>query len=56
VASWTRFNTSKPKDRPEAAVVFTHLVLETCRSLRARFDPVLIVGGLGVIALSLLVG
>jgi len=55
-ASWTRFDTSKPKDRPEAAVEFTRLALETCRSLWARFNAALMVGGLGVIALSLLVG
>lgn len=55
-ASWTRFSTSKPKDRPEAAVEFTRLALETCRSLWAQFNPALMVGGLGVIALSLLVG
>jgi phosphatidylinositol glycan class O len=55
-ASWTRFSASKPKDRPEAAVEFTRLALETCRSLWARFNPALMVGGLGIIALSLLVG
>jgi len=55
-ASWTRFHTSKPKDRPEAAVEFTRLALETCRSLWARFNPALMVGGLGVLALSVLVG
>jgi phosphatidylinositol glycan class O len=55
-ASWMRFNASKPEDRPEVAVEFARLALETCRSLWARFNPALMVGGLGVIALSLLVG
>jgi len=55
-ASWTRFDTNKPKDRPEAAVEFTRLALETCHSLWAQFNPALMVGGLGVLALSLLVG
>lgn len=54
-ASWTRFDASKPRERPEAAVQFTRLALETCRSLWARFNPALMVGGLGVIALSLVV-
>ncbi|KAI0298191.1 hypothetical protein BC826DRAFT_1103125 [Russula brevipes] len=55
-ASWTRLRASKPKDRPESAVEFTRLALETCRSLWARFNPALMVGGLGMIALSLIVG
>ena len=55
-ASWARFQSSKSKGRPEAAVLFTRLALETCRSLWARFNPVLMVGGLSVIALSLVVG
>ena len=55
-ASWTLFSTSKPKDRPEATVKLTYLALETWRELWARFDPAPMVGGLGVIALSLLVG
>lgn len=55
-ASWTRFNASKPQDRPETTVDFTRLALETCRSLWARFNPALMMGGLGVVALSLLVG
>ena len=55
-ASWTRLNASKPPDRPETTVDFTRLALETCRSLWARFNPALMVGGLGVIALSLVVG
>jgi phosphatidylinositol glycan class O len=55
-ASWTRFRASKPKDRPKSAVEFTRLALETCRSLWARFNPALMVGGLGIIALSLIVG
>ena len=55
-ASWDRFHSARPKERPEAAVRYNHLALETCRSLWARFNPVLMVGGLGVIALSLIVG
>lgn len=55
-ASWARFNTSKQKDRPEAAVDFTRLALESCRSLWARFNQELMMGGLVVIALSLVVG
>jgi len=55
-ASWTRFDASKPRDKSEAAVQFTRLALETCRSLWAQFNPALMVGGLGVIALSLVVG
>ena len=54
--SWTHFNASKSRGSSEAAVHFTRLALETCRSLWARFNPVLMVGGLGVIALSLVVG
>ena len=46
----------QPKERPEATVKLTYLALETCPSLCARFDPAPMVGGLGVIALSLLVG
>ena len=55
-ASWTTFYASKSKDIPETAVHFTRLALETCRSLWARFNAVLMVGGLVVITLSLLVG
>jgi GPI ethanolamine phosphate transferase 3 subunit O len=55
-ASWMRFNASKPQDRPETTVNFTRLALETCRSLWARFNPALMVGGLGVVTLSLVVG
>ncbi|KAH9048341.1 hypothetical protein EDB84DRAFT_1556964 [Lactarius hengduanensis] len=55
-ASWTRFDASKSKGKPEAAVQFTRLALETCRSLWAQFNPALMVGGLGVIGLSLVVG
>ena len=55
-ASWARFDTSKPKEKLEAAVQFTRLALETCRSLWAQFNPALMVGGLGVIALSLVAG
>ena len=55
-SSRTRFSASKLKDKPEAAVEFTHLVLETCRSLWAQSHPALMVGGLLIIALSLLVG
>ena len=55
-ASWVRFDASKPKEKSEAAVQFTRLALETCRSLWAQFNPALMVGGLGVIALSLVVG
>ena len=54
-SSWTRFSTSKLKDKPEAAVKFTRLALETCRSLWAQFNPALMVGGLAIIALSLIV-
>ncbi|KAI9513378.1 hypothetical protein F5148DRAFT_1155355 [Russula earlei] len=54
--SWARFQSSKTRDRPEAAVLFTRLALETCRSLWARFNRVLMVEGLTVIALSLVVG
>ena len=53
-ASWMRFSASKPKDRPEAVVEFTRLAPETCLSLWARFNPALMVGGLGVNAFSLL--
>ena len=55
-ASWARFNASKQKDRPEAAVDFARLALESCRSLWARFNRELMMGGLVVIALSLVVG
>ncbi|KAI9442126.1 hypothetical protein H4582DRAFT_2126711 [Lactarius indigo] len=55
-ASWTRFDASKSKEKPEAAVQFTRLALETCRSLWAQFNPALMIGGLSVIALSLVVG
>ena len=55
-SSWTRFSASKLKDKPEAAVEFTRLALETCRSLWAQFNPALMVGGLAIIALSLIVG
>jgi len=50
-----RILTPASRNGPEAAVKFTHLALETCRSLWARFNPALMVGGLGVIALSFLV-
>ncbi|KAI0272081.1 hypothetical protein BGY98DRAFT_1002678 [Russula aff. rugulosa BPL654] len=46
-ASWARFHGGRPEERLEAA---------TCRSLWARFNPVLMMGGLGVIVLSLIVG
>ena len=55
-ASWARFDSSKKSQKPEAAVHFTRLALETCRSLWAQFNPALMVGGLSVIALSLVVG
>jgi GPI ethanolamine phosphate transferase 3 subunit O len=55
-ASWTSFHAIRPRDRPEAAVKFMRLSLETCRSLWARFNAALMVGGLLVIALSLLAG
>jgi phosphatidylinositol glycan class O len=55
-ASWAQFDASKPRERSEAAVRFTRLALETCRSLWAQFNPALMVGGVGVIALSLVVG
>ncbi|KAI0299999.1 hypothetical protein B0F90DRAFT_1725887 [Multifurca ochricompacta] len=55
-SSWGQFDASKPRDRPEAAVQFTRLALETCRSLWARFNATLMAGGLSVIALSLFVG
>ncbi|KAH8990586.1 hypothetical protein EDB92DRAFT_1816763 [Lactarius akahatsu] len=55
-ASWARFDASKSKEKPQAAMQFTRLALETCRSLWAQFNPALMVGGLGVIALSLVVG
>jgi len=55
-ASWARFHGGRPEGRPEAAVHYNRLALETCRSLWARFNPVLMVGGLGVIVLSLIVG
>jgi GPI ethanolamine phosphate transferase 3 subunit O len=55
-ASWARFHGSRPEERPEAAVYYNHLALETCRSLWAQFNPVLMIGGLGVIVLSLIVG
>ena len=54
--SWARFYGGRLKERPEAAVHYNRLALETCRSLWARFNPALMVGGLGVIALSLIVG
>ena len=54
--SWARFRGGRPKERPEAAVDYNRLALESCRSLWARFNPALMVGGLGVIALSLVVG
>jgi phosphatidylinositol glycan class O len=53
---WARFRSGRPKEKPEAAVDYNRLALETCRSLWARFNPALMVGGLGVIALSLIVG
>jgi phosphatidylinositol glycan class O len=56
LASWARLDASKPREKPEAAVLFTRLALETCRSLWAQFNPALMIGGLGVIALSLVVG
>ena len=56
VASWARLDVSKAGEKPEAAVQFTRLVLETCRSLWAQFNPALMVGGLGVFALSLAIG
>jgi hypothetical protein len=34
-ASWARFNADKPKDRPEVAVDFIRLALESCRFLNA---------------------
>jgi phosphatidylinositol glycan class O len=55
-AAWERFHGGRPIERPEAAEVYNFLALETCRSLWARFNQVLMVGGLGVIALSLIVG
>lgn len=55
-ASWARFHGGRPEERLEAAVYYNHLALETCRSLWARFNPVLMTGGLGVIVLSLIVG
>jgi phosphatidylinositol glycan class O len=55
-ASWARFHGGRPEERLEAAVYYNRLVLETCRSLWARFNPVLMMGGLGVIVLSLIVG
>ncbi|KAI0263618.1 hypothetical protein BC834DRAFT_938601 [Gloeopeniophorella convolvens] len=55
-ASWAYFSASKPKDKPDAAVHFARLALDTCRSLWAQFNAALMVGGLGVIALSLAVG
>ena len=55
-ASWARFHGGRPEERPEAAVYYNRLALETCRSLWARFNPVLMMGGLGVIVLSLIVG
>ena len=55
-ASWARFQGGRPEEKLEAAVGYNRLALETCRSLWARFNPVLMMGGLGVIALSLIVG
>ena len=55
-ASWARFHGGRLEEKFEAAVYYNRLVLETCRSLWARFNPVLMMGGLGVIALSLIVG
>ena len=55
-AFWSRFHGGRPEERLEAAVYYNRLVLETCRSLWARFNPVLMMGGLGVIVLSLIVG
>jgi phosphatidylinositol glycan class O len=55
-ASWARLHGGRPEERLEAAVYYNRLALETCRSLWARFNPVLMMGGLGVIVLSLVVG
>ena len=55
-ASWARFHGGRSEERLEAAVDYNRLALETCRSLWARFNPVLMMGGLGVIVLSLIVG
>jgi phosphatidylinositol glycan class O len=55
-ASWARFHGGRPEERPEAGVYYNRLALETCRSLWARFNPMLMMGGLGVIVLSLIVG
>ena len=55
-ASWARFHGGRPEERSEAAVYYNRFALETCRSLWARFNPVLMMGGLGVIVLSLIVG
>jgi GPI ethanolamine phosphate transferase 3 subunit O len=56
--SWTNFfsHASGEPGLEAAAVEFTRLALETCRSLWARFNPVLMVAGLVVVALSLCVG